>query len=413
MAQTRIDELNTLGNKNSSDVFDREEFINHYFDTMQISKKQKKNRIDAAEDIFDAVLLFLMWCENAPERVQEENTQRSFENMYKEVIFQYGEPDNYFDIYVPLFIADLVQTTLEHQNEEYFYSVERAANVAVNESNLVLGHVELQQAIEDGYTYKTWVTELDEKVRMSHRNLEGMTIPIDEPFIVGNSLMLVPKDQYTFNAEPREIVNCRCTVKFSKGYKDYQVAEQARHTGTEETSVDWHTVRSKEYTERFSYLSMNEKANGLVAQYARKALSNRDGLDTEEIYAINMTKGTLVSKIIDQHNRLGIERTEKFNTDVNRTVENGDEVLLLHNHPYNSVPSVADLNELLNHKNVSGITVGHKGSIYYYSKPNGHIEESDFIIAKMHNKAYNGKTLIEEKAMQDLAIQYEFDFRVL
>lgn len=209
MAQTKNDELNIL----SQDVFDREEFINHYFDTMQISEKQKKERIEAAEEIFDAVLLFLIWCEEAPERVTEEDTLRSFENMYKEVIFQYGEPDAFFDIYVPIFITNLISVTLAHRGEEYYTSVERAATIAANESNSVINHTELTQAIEMGYTHKRWLTELDEKVRPTHQDMEGVTIPINEPFVVGLSYMMMPHDT-TMGADPQEIVNCRCCLQY-------------------------------------------------------------------------------------------------------------------------------------------------------------------------------------------------------
>lgn len=211
MAQTRIDELNIL---DSSEVFDREEFINHYFDTMQISEKQKKKRIEAAEEIFDAILLFFIWCENAPERVQEEDTLRSFENMYKEVIFQYGEPDEYFSTYVPIFISNLISVTLAHQGEEYFTSVERAANVAANESNLVLDHSEFEKAKAAGCRMKRWKTEKDLRVRPTHAEVDEMVMPIDEPFLVGDSLLLFPKDQYTYNADPQEIVNCRCVCEY-------------------------------------------------------------------------------------------------------------------------------------------------------------------------------------------------------
>lgn len=210
MAQTRIDELNIL---DSSEVFDREEFINHYFDTMQITEKQKKERIEAAEEIFDAILLFFIWCENAPERVQEEDTLRSFENMYKEVIFQYGEPDEYFSTYVPIFISNLISVTLAHAGEAYYTSVERAANVAANESNSVINHTELQQAIEAGYTRKQWHTELDERVRPTHQDMEGITIPISEPFVVGLSLMMMPHD-ISMGADPKEVVNCRCSLSY-------------------------------------------------------------------------------------------------------------------------------------------------------------------------------------------------------
>lgn len=211
MAKSKIDELNILSN--GSAAFDYHEFINHYFDTMRISEKQKKKRIEAAEEIFDAVLLFLIWCENAPERVKEEEVQRSFENMYKEVIFQYGYPDDYFELYVLLFIPTLISTTLAHFGEPYFTSVERTAAIAVNESNSVLNHVELQQAVDEGYTHKQWLTEMDEKVRPTHQEMEGMTIPINEPFVVGLSYMMMPHDT-TMGADPEEIVNCRCSLAY-------------------------------------------------------------------------------------------------------------------------------------------------------------------------------------------------------
>lgn len=219
MARAKIDELNILSDnseestENSSSVFDYHDFINHYFDPMQITETQKNKRIEAAEEIFDAVLLFLIWCENAPERVQEENTQRSFENMYKEVIFQYSEPDDYLDMYVPLFIANLVQTTLDHQGEEYFYSVERAANVACNESNTVCNYAELERAKELGFKKKTWVAEIDDRTRPDHVYMNGWTIPIDDWFVFDDCMMQFAHDEV--NGSPRQTVNCRCATKYT------------------------------------------------------------------------------------------------------------------------------------------------------------------------------------------------------
>lgn len=212
MAKMKIDELNILG-ASDDEAFDYNEFIDHYFDTMQISKKQKKQRIEAAKEIMDIILYFLIWCDEFPEHINDE-VLRQFENDYKQKIFEFSEPDDYFATYVPIFINNLVTTTLEHKGDTYFTSVERAANVAVNESNLTFGHMELQRAKSAGYKYKTWRTELDERVRPTHALVEGKTIPIDEPFLVGDSLMMFPKDQYTYNANPEEIVNCRCVCEY-------------------------------------------------------------------------------------------------------------------------------------------------------------------------------------------------------
>ena len=68
--------------------------------------------------------------------------------------------------------------------------------------------------------------------------------------------------------------------------------------------------------------------------------------------------------------------------------------------------------ELLNHVDAVGITVGHNGSIYYYSKPSKKIEDSDFAVGFRKNKMYNGIRQYE-KAMEELAKQFDFDFRIL
>lgn len=134
-------------------------------------------------------------------------------------------------------------------------------------------------------------------------------------------------------------------------------------------------VKSKEYSAKFSKISDDEKVTSLIAKRSRDALKNRDGNKTEELYAISLTTGKDVSSITDQHIPFGINRTFKFDKDVKRAEDNDENVLLIHNHPRGLPPSVSDLNELLNHKNVSGITVGSNGSIYYYSKPNDEINE--------------------------------------
>lgn len=60
---------------------------------------------------------------------------------------------------------------------------------------------------------KTWVTMGDERVREQHEYLDGVTIPIDEPFYTfdGDSGMF-PGD---FSL-PQSNVNCRCVLEYGK-----------------------------------------------------------------------------------------------------------------------------------------------------------------------------------------------------
>lgn len=62
---------------------------------------------------------------------------------------------------------------------------------------------------QGGFTKKRWLTSRDDKVRPAHIAAEGQVVNIDEPFVVGSSLLMFPGDKSPF---PEDFINCRCTV---------------------------------------------------------------------------------------------------------------------------------------------------------------------------------------------------------
>lgn len=56
---------------------------------------------------------------------------------------------------------------------------------------------------------KTWRTEHDDRVRASHRAVDGVTIPLYQTFNVGGYPMLFPGDPM---GPADEVVNCRCDL---------------------------------------------------------------------------------------------------------------------------------------------------------------------------------------------------------
>lgn len=210
MAELKTDELNILSA--SDEAFDYKDFIEHYFDVMQISDKQKKQRIESAEELMDIILYFFTWCEEFPEEVNEEKI-RQFENEYKEVIFEYAEPSDYLSSYVSTFMNNLIKVTLEHLKEKYFTSIERAANVAVNESNTIFNYMDLETAKSLGYTKKTWVAEVDDRTRQDHLDMNSWTVPIDDWFVFPDCMMQFAHDEV--NGTANQCSNCRCTTVYS------------------------------------------------------------------------------------------------------------------------------------------------------------------------------------------------------
>lgn len=57
---------------------------------------------------------------------------------------------------------------------------------------------------------KRWLTEKDERVRRTHNLVDGDTLPVNVPFLVGGYPMMYPGDPL---GPPDEVLNCRCGLE--------------------------------------------------------------------------------------------------------------------------------------------------------------------------------------------------------
>lgn len=177
-------------------------------------------------------------------------------------------------------------------------------------------------------------------------------------------------------------------------------------------AVNWKIIQSDEYSKKFSKLSSDKKVSSAIETRAKWALDNRDGMSSEELYAISLTDGREICRITDQHYESAVKRTEDFLKKLDNADESGDEILLLHNHPKGLPPSIVDINNLLRNKNVIGITVGHDGSVYKYTRPISEIPEDDWNVALKHFKEFTEVTSME-KALELLSKKFLFVFEKL
>jgi len=125
-------------------------------------------------------------------------------------------------------ITPTLEETLKSQLEQGYkngWSMDKvAANLDGLKTNaLTIARTELQSSVEGGNfelmkatgeaagvaITKTWITAEDERVRESHRELNGVTIPIDEPFANG---LMYPSD---YSGAPEEVINCRCDIQYN------------------------------------------------------------------------------------------------------------------------------------------------------------------------------------------------------
>ena len=77
-----------------------------------------------------------------------------------------------------------------------------------------------------------WLATLDERTRHTHRDLDGMTVPMEEEFPNG---CMEPGDP---NGGPEEVFNCRCSMRavvsglksMARQFRDYSDIEDDYET---------------------------------------------------------------------------------------------------------------------------------------------------------------------------------------
>lgn len=189
--------------------------IEEYFESMDLTELEKKKRRDFAYEVEDIMLYIfsLFSVMKKYNRINKEFIISQLKERYSEVILQYMDIDKYLDGYITDFSEETVDVTFKHIDEPFYLSEDRGILIAENEANGVFNYQEYADAISSGKKRKRWITERDDKVRETHAEVNGLTIPIKEPFVVGNSLMMFPKDR-SLNAEMEQIANCRCTIQY-------------------------------------------------------------------------------------------------------------------------------------------------------------------------------------------------------
>lgn len=205
-----FDELNVLDHENR-----RSEDYEEYFSGMGLTAEQKKKRIELAErfeEEFRPVLIYLLAL--LPFGMLDEQTASDmFLKAYLAAVVLSIEPDEYITQYASEFATNVARSTVENADDPYYFSLDRAMFLSENESEGALNHDDFEKAMLSGKKYKRWVSMKDRRVRETHKIVDDDVKLIQEPFLVGDSLLQYPKDTL-LGADPSEIVNCRCIVKY-------------------------------------------------------------------------------------------------------------------------------------------------------------------------------------------------------
>ena len=211
------DELNIILGKHRSEPY------KEYFSKMSISDKEKQERIAFSEQMEEVVLYILALIETTIEsgETDQEYIQTQFYDKYLDVIASYMLIDTYIKQYALDVTKQIIDATFERFSAEdksitddYYLSNDRAMFISECEANSILNYRQYSKAVKAGKTKKKWIDVGDKRERKTHLEVGGTTLPIDEPFSVGDSLLQFPKDT-SLGASADEIVNCRCSIQYS------------------------------------------------------------------------------------------------------------------------------------------------------------------------------------------------------
>lgn len=235
--------IKKLSQKQKYKTFDK------YFADMDIPQERKDARVELANDLEDLMLAFFIFCE-MQRRMQVSDIEYQKQYLYSRYLRivrdhipkeNYLLEDDYIDDFVRKRTGDIVDVTNRKLDEtrdknassvsdnnktnpetnkngkstrdDWWLSEDRAWVIGAEDANSIENYEDFQEAIENGYTMKEWCDVRDDKERESHLAVGGKIIPISDPFMVGDSLMMFPKDT-SFGAGPEEIDNCRCYLRY-------------------------------------------------------------------------------------------------------------------------------------------------------------------------------------------------------
>lgn len=217
MSVSSYDELNIRPNNRRSEPY------KEYFSKMSISDKEKQERIAFSEQMEEVVLYILALIETTIEsgETKREYIQTQFYDKYLDVIASYMLIDTYIKQYATDITKQIIDITFERLSSEdksitddYYLSNDRAMFISECEANSMLNYRQYSKAVKSGKTKKKWIDVGDKRERKTHLEVGGTTLPIGEPFSVGDSLLQFPKDT-SLGASADEIVNCRCSIQYS------------------------------------------------------------------------------------------------------------------------------------------------------------------------------------------------------
>lgn len=98
----------------------------------------------------------------------------------------------------------------------------------------------------------------------------------------------------------------------------------------------------------------------------QRMLEHRSGTVYEDIYAFNMTTGSVIGSNTNYNDPSRTFLTDKMRLDIAKAIDESEDVVIVHNHPGSSLPSYDDISTLIGTHSSYGVVACHDGSFYTF-----------------------------------------------
>lgn len=264
--------------------------------------------------------------------------------------------------------------------------------------------------------------EHDNKVYDTDKAVPGVNYPPLHPWC--RSTTIAHDDDIDYSKLERRARNPKtgkveyvpADMTYDEWYSEYVEKPRERELSGGKFGANLDYVRSDEFVNKLKNHPKTSHLSDSIARVSRQMLQHRNGTQYEDYYLLDAETGRVVALSNKARKIKGVV----YNDQVRKAFKEKPEQSLvsIHNHPSGYPPSLSDFASLQqrskNNTIKYGLTIGHDGSVYWYSKPNKRIhkkanQEYENLIEKMIKLGYT-EVKAQEKTLALFAEKYDFTF---
>ena len=264
--------------------------------------------------------------------------------------------------------------------------------------------------------------EHDNKVYDTDKAVSGVNYPPLHPWCRSTTIAFDEDADYSKlkrrarNPETGKTELVPADMSYKEWYSKYVAEPRERELSGRQFGANLDYVRSDKFVDKLKSHPKTSHISDSIARVSRQMLQHRNGTPYEDYYLLDAETGRVVALSNKARKKKGVVYNEQVRKAFKESPEQS--LVSIHNHPSGYPPSLSDLASLQqrskNNTVKYGLTIGHDGSVYWYSKPNKRIhkkanQEYEDLIEKMIKLGYT-EVKAQEKTLALFAEKYDFTF---